>query len=59
MPTPRASKNLAEEGAFEADAIHGAESSTDADLVEVTGREVCRDDVHDEYAGWPINKSGD
>jgi len=50
---------LAEEGAFEADAIHGAESSTDADLVEVTGREVCRDDVHDEYAGWPINKSGD
>jgi hypothetical protein len=43
-------EELAEEGnAFEADAIQGVEDSKDADVSEVTTREVPEDDVPAEY----------
>jgi len=41
---------LAEEGnAFEADAVEGVENAKDADVSEVTTREVPEDDVPEEY----------
>lgn len=43
-------EELVEEGnAFEADAIEGVEDAEDADVSEVTTREVPEDDVPDEY----------
>jgi N utilization substance protein A len=43
-------EELAEEGnAFEADAVYGVENAKDADVSEVTTREVPEDDVPDEY----------
>ena len=43
-------KDLVEEGiAFEADAVDGVENAKDADVSEVTTREVPEDDVPEEY----------
>lgn len=43
-------EELAEEGnAFEADAVYGVENAKDADVSEVTTREVPEDDVPGEY----------
>ena len=43
-------EELAEEGnAFEADAVDGVENAKDADVSEVTTREVPEDDVPGEY----------
>ena len=43
-------EELAEEGnAFEADAVAGVENAKDADVSEVTTREVPEDDVPGEY----------
>jgi hypothetical protein len=43
-------EELAEEGnAFEADAVSGVEDAADADVSEVTTREVPEDDVPEEY----------
>jgi hypothetical protein len=43
-------EELAEEGnAFEADAVEGVENAKDADVSEVTTREVPEDDVPEEY----------
>jgi len=43
-------EELAEEGnAFEADAVDGVENAKDADVSEVTTREVPEDDVPEEY----------
>jgi hypothetical protein len=43
-------EELAEEGnAFEADAVEGVEDAADADVSEVTTREVPEDDVPAEY----------
>jgi hypothetical protein len=43
-------EQLAEEGnAFEADAVSGVEDAADADVSEVTTREVPEDDVPEEY----------
>jgi hypothetical protein len=43
-------KELAEQGnAFEADAIDGVENAKDADVSEVTTRQVPEDDVPEEY----------
>ena len=43
-------EELAEEGnAFEADAVAGVEDAADADVSEVTTREVPEDDVPQEY----------
>ena len=43
-------EELAEEGnAFEADAVYGVENAKDADVSEVTTREVPEDDVPAEY----------
>jgi hypothetical protein len=43
-------EELAEEGnAFEADAVYGVENAKDADISEVTTREVPEDDVPGEY----------
>ena len=43
-------EELVEEGnAFEADAIQGVEDAADADVSEVTTREVPEDDVPEEY----------
>jgi N utilization substance protein A len=43
-------EELVEEGnAFEADAVEGVENAKDADVSEVTTREVPEDDVPEEY----------
>ncbi|MGA3093055.1 MAG: hypothetical protein ABSD75_31050 [Terriglobales bacterium] len=43
-------KELLEQGnAFEADAVDGVENAKDADVSEVTTREVAEDDVPPEY----------
>ncbi|MGB9233167.1 MAG: hypothetical protein WCC04_02055 [Terriglobales bacterium] len=43
-------KDLVEEGnAFEADAVDGVENAKDADVSEVTTREVPEDDIPEEY----------
>jgi N utilization substance protein A len=43
-------KELVEEGnAFEADAVDGVENANDADVSEVTTRQVPEDDVPEEY----------
>ena len=43
-------EELAEEGnAFEADVVYGVENAKDADVSEVTTREVPEDDVPGEY----------
>jgi hypothetical protein len=43
-------KELAEQGnAFEADAVDGVENAKDADVSEVTTRQVPEDDVPEEY----------
>jgi len=47
-------EELAEEGnAFEADAVEGVEQAKDADVSEVTTREVPQDDVPAEYRDDP------
>ena len=47
-------EELAEEGnAFEADAVEGVEEAKDADVSEVTTREVPQDDVPAEYRDDP------
>jgi len=43
-------EELAEEGqSFEAEAIDGVQNAPDADVAEVTTREVLQDDVPEEY----------